>query len=221
MNGHKRPMFCGGLCFAHVFFMPSRFHRERSVDQTVIALRAMQPSILAILGWGIVIVTVVVCIWVVGMGTLVHAEEQPVGTSNSRDMIGKLVKNLDGKTLGTIKDLVINWRSGGYIEYAVLSFGGFWGLGDECVAVPWEALMPSADKEHFVLNKKKEHLKGAPGFVVYRFYDRSSVAAHRGDRSAAVSSTHVMKGDIRSDANVSVARSFDMQHATEAEFHRR
>jgi len=39
---------------------------------------------------------------------------------------------LEGKDLGEIKDLVINWRSGGYIEYAVLYFG----LGDKYFAVP-------------------------------------------------------------------------------------
>ncbi len=82
--------------------------------------------------------------------------------------------------------------------------------------------MPSDDKEHFVL-KKEEQLKDASGFVVYRFYDRSSVAAYRSSRSAAASSAHVMKmkGRIGSDVNVSVARSFDMQYAMEAEFHRR
>lgn len=141
-------MTTSGLCFAHVFGMPSWLHPERSVDQTIINFRAMQPPILA---WGIVIVTVFLFAWV-GVGTLAHAEEQPVGISKSRDMIGKLVKNLDGKNLGTIKDLVINWRSGGYIEYVALSFGGFLGLGDEYIAVPWKALTSSENKEYFVLN---------------------------------------------------------------------
>jgi hypothetical protein len=40
-----------------------------------------------------------------------------------------------GKISARFKDLVINWRSGGYIEYAVLSFGGFLGLGDKYFAV--------------------------------------------------------------------------------------
>ena len=156
----------------------------------------------------IVILTLVVFVWV---GTLVRAEEQPVGISHSMDMIGKLVKNLDGKNVGKIKDLVISWRSDGYIEYAVLSFGGFGGLEDEySIAVPWGALTPSDNREHFVLNVKEEHLKDAPGFVVYRFYDRSSAVAYRGGRSAVVSSAPMMKGDIGSDVNVSVARSFDM-----------
>jgi len=167
---------------------------------------------------GIVIVTLVVFAWV---GALAHAEEQPVRMSHSTDMIGKLVKNLDGKNLGKIKDLVINWRSGVYIEYAVLSTGGFWGLEDEySIAVPWGALTPSDNREHFVLNVK-EDLKDSAGFVVYRFYDRSSAASYRSGRSAVVPSARVMKGNIGSDVNVSVARSFDMPYAVEAEVHRR
>ena len=169
----------------------------------------------------IVIVTLVMFVW---MGTLAQAEEQPVGISHSTDtdMIGKLVKNLDGKNVGKIKDLVISWRSDGYIEYAVLSTDGFWGLEDEySIAVPWGALTPSDNKEHFVLNVKEEHLKDAPWFMVYRFYDRSSAVAYRGDRSPVVSSAPMMRGDIKSDVNVSVARSFDMPHVMAAEVHRR
>ena len=167
----------------------------------------------------IVIVTLVVFVW---MGTLAQAEEQPVGMSHSTDMIGKLVKNLNGKNVGKIKDLVISWRSDGYIEYAVLSTDGFWGLEDEySIAVPWGALTPSDNKEHFVLNVKEEHLKDAPGFMVYRFYDRSSAVAYRGGRSAVVSSTPMMRDDIGSDVNVSAARSFDVPYIMAAEVHRR
>ena len=94
-----------------------------SVEQTAITIRAIQ---IPILGWAIVMLTLLVLVWA---GTLAHAEEQPVRVSNSSDMIGKLVKTPDGKNLGKIKDLVINWRRGGYIEYAVLSFGGFFWIG--------------------------------------------------------------------------------------------
>ena len=167
----------------------------------------------------IVIVTLVVFVW---MGTLAQAEEQPVGMSHSTDMIGKLVKNLNGKNVGKIKDLVISWRSDGYIEYAVLSTDGFWGLEDEySIAVPWGALTPSDNKEHFVLNVKEEHLKDAPGFMVYRFYDRSSAVAYRGGRSAVVSSASMMRDDTGFDVNVSVARSFDVPYIMAAEVHRR
>ncbi len=80
---------------------------------------------------------------------------------------------MEGKNLGEIKDLVINWRSGGYIEYAVLSFGGFLGLGDKYFAVPWELMVLSRDKEQFILNVKEERLKSAPGFDKDKWPDMS------------------------------------------------
>ena len=123
---------------------------------------------------------------------------------------GTAVQNAAGEDLGEIHSLMIDLEKG-RIAYAVLSFGGFFGLGDEYVAVPWEALTLGDTKEYFVLNMKKEHLKDAPGFVVHHFYDRSSVAAQRGGRSTAAPSARVTKGDVGSD--VSVARSFDMQYA--------
>jgi len=87
-------------------------------------------------------------------GEFVHADQadQLVGVTKATNLIGKQVTNLEGKNLGEIKDLVINWRSGGYIEYAVLSFGGFLGLGDKYFAVPWEVMVLSRDKEQFILN---------------------------------------------------------------------
>lgn len=172
-----------------------------SIDDTAITIRAIQIPIFV--GWWIATVTLLAVVW---LGALAHAEDQPVGTSNSSDLIGKLVKNSEGKTIGKIKDLVINWRSGGYIEYAVLSLGGFFGLGDDCFAVPWGALKQSGNKEYFVLNVSEEHLKVASGFVVYRFYDRSSVVAQRGGRSTvSPAAARTMKGDMGSDLNVFVA----------------
>ncbi|OQW32265.1 MAG: hypothetical protein A4E19_19740 [Nitrospira sp. SG-bin1] len=162
---------------------------------------------MSVLKWGIVSLTMVGCVWV---GSLVHAEDQLAGVSNYAQMIGKPVKNPDGKNLGRIKDLVINWRSDGYIDYAVLSFGGFLGLGEEYVAVPWAALTPSENHDHFVWNVTEEHLKSAPGFMAYRFYDRSSVSVLRPSRANA-QSAYVTKGDIGFDENVSVARLFSAQ----------
>ncbi len=73
------------------------------------------------------------------------------------------VKNPHGEDLGDIKDLMINPETG-HIEYAVLSFGGFLGMGDKYFAVPWEAMRVDRDDHCLVLNVDKERLKDAPGF---------------------------------------------------------
>jgi len=52
----------------------------------------------------------------------------------------------------------------GRIAYAVLSFGGFLGMGNKLFAIPWEALSLNQRDNEFVLNVSKEQLDKAPGF---------------------------------------------------------
>ena len=78
-------------------------------------------------------------------------------------LIGDSVKNPQGEDLGNLKEIMIDVNSGS-IAYAVLSFGGFLGLGDKLFAIPWEAFTVNTEKKHVVLNVDKERLKDAPGF---------------------------------------------------------
>ncbi|QBQ55730.1 PRC-barrel domain-containing protein [Nitrosococcus wardiae] len=76
---------------------------------------------------------------------------------------GDTVVNLEGEELGTITDIMVDVPKG-RIAYAVLSFGGFLGMGDKLFAVPWNALILDAEDKCFVLKVDKETLKNAPGF---------------------------------------------------------
>jgi hypothetical protein len=58
---------------------------------------------------------------------------------------------------------MIDVRSG-RVAYAVLSFGGVFGLGNKLFAIPWESLTLDADRECFVLDIDKDRLDNAPGF---------------------------------------------------------
>jgi sporulation protein YlmC with PRC-barrel domain len=78
-------------------------------------------------------------------------------------LIGRKVLNPAGEQLGNLKDLVIDLEEG-HIAYAVLSFGGFIGMGDKLFAIPWEALVLNAKDHTFILDVEKEVLKEAPGF---------------------------------------------------------
>ena len=101
------------------------------------------------------------------------------------EVIGYTVKNAEDQELGTIEELVIDPEHG-RIAYAVLSFGGFLGMGDKFFAIPWEAMKPMPAQEAFRLDVAKEKLEKAPGFnkddwpdmadrewglVVYKYYD--------------------------------------------------
>ena len=73
------------------------------------------------------------------------------------------VVNTGGATLGDIKDLMIDPQTGS-VEYAVLDFGGFLGIGDKLFAVPLQAFTVDRKNEQFVLDVTKERLQNAPGF---------------------------------------------------------
>jgi sporulation protein YlmC with PRC-barrel domain len=76
---------------------------------------------------------------------------------------GDEVVNARGETLGEIKEIMLDVPSG-RIAYAVLSFGGFLGMGDKLFAVPWQSLTLDADQKCFILDVDKDRLKSAPGF---------------------------------------------------------
>ncbi len=78
-------------------------------------------------------------------------------------LIGDKVVNANGDTLGKIEAIMLDVGSG-RIAYAVLSFGGFLGIGSKLFAIPWSALTLDAKEKRFVLNVSKEKLENAEGF---------------------------------------------------------
>jgi sporulation protein YlmC with PRC-barrel domain len=78
-------------------------------------------------------------------------------------IIGNKVVNRAGEQLGNLKELVLDLEDG-RVAYAVLSFGGFMGMGDKLFAIPWEALMLNPNDHTFILDIDKEVLQEAPGF---------------------------------------------------------
>ncbi len=102
-------------------------------------------------------------------------------------IIGTSVVNAKGDSLGDIKEVVIDPRSG-KVAYAVVSFGGFLGMGEKLFAIPFSAFKYDLPKNDYVLDVSKERLKAAPGFDanhwpamsdekwnrdVYKYYERS------------------------------------------------
>ena len=76
---------------------------------------------------------------------------------------GDNVRNSAGEDLGHIEEIMIDVPSG-RVAYAVLSFGGFLGMGNKLFAIPWEALTLNQDEKEFVLNIDRQQLEQAPGF---------------------------------------------------------
>lgn len=85
------------------------------------------------------------------------------GVLKASQLIGMTVEGIDGKKLGSIKDLVVD-PDDGAIDYAVLDFGRVAGIGDKYFAVLWEALQFAPDQNRLLIDVTKKELKDAPGF---------------------------------------------------------
>lgn len=76
---------------------------------------------------------------------------------------GNDVYNHHGDKLGDIKEIMLNVQSG-RVCYAVMSCGGFMGMGEKLFAVPWAALTLDTEHKRFVLKVEKARLESSPGF---------------------------------------------------------
>ena len=80
------------------------------------------------------------------------------------DFIGTPVNSKDGQLLGKIDNLVFDQN--GRIEFAVIGVGGYLGIGEKLVAVPFEAVKSdvAGGKHVFVIDATKDQLKAAPTY---------------------------------------------------------
>jgi sporulation protein YlmC with PRC-barrel domain len=136
-----------------------RFDFETLFLKDKCMLKTRWPLVLAVVSFtGVIVVA----------GQAVSAGEKsppqrPLRIQKASDLIGKSVQNTRGEPLGKVHDLAIDAEHG-RVAYAVLSFGGFLGMGDKWFAVPTGALTLPADCKQFVLAVDKDRLKGATGF---------------------------------------------------------
>jgi sporulation protein YlmC with PRC-barrel domain len=79
------------------------------------------------------------------------------------ELIGTAVRNAQDENVGNIEDLIVDPVSQ-RVHYAVLSFGGFLGMGDKLFAFPVNLFTAGKKQSELVLNLEKDKLKNAPGF---------------------------------------------------------
>jgi len=85
---------------------------------------------------------------------------------------GTSVYDPRGNDIGSIKRLMIDKLSG-RVAYAVLSFGGFLGIGEDEYAIPWSKLIYDTSLGGYRTDITEDQLKGAPAFSRDRQYDWS------------------------------------------------
>src|SRR6185437_8964317 len=89
------------------------------------------------------------------------------------------VFNLRDENVGSIKEIMLDVPSG-RVAYAVLSVGGFLGMGDRLFAIPWEALTLDEDRECFILDVDKQRIENAPGFDKSNWPDMADTSWGKG-----------------------------------------
>jgi hypothetical protein len=77
---------------------------------------------------------------------------------------GTPVYSTEGERLGEINDVMLDKRSG-KIAYAVMSFGGFLGLGERYHPLPWATLKYDTRQQGYVVGLTIDQLEQAPTFA--------------------------------------------------------
>jgi sporulation protein YlmC with PRC-barrel domain len=76
---------------------------------------------------------------------------------------GTTVYNRAGEKLGSIHDVLLD-KMAGKAEYAIMSFGGFLGIGDQYHPLPWRALTYDPNQGGYVVDVDRRLLEGAPSY---------------------------------------------------------
>jgi sporulation protein YlmC with PRC-barrel domain len=83
---------------------------------------------------------------------------------SSEKVDGTAVYNRNGDRLGTVDHLMID-KFTGQVEYAVMSFGGFLGMGESYNPVPWRSLTYDVNLGGYVIDTDRSRLESAPRYT--------------------------------------------------------
>ncbi len=111
-----------------------------------------------------------------GTGDLNASETYTLISSDKVD--GTTVYNLQQEKLGKIHNLMID-KISGEVAFAVLSFGGFLGIGDSYYPIPWRMLKYSVSLEGYIVDIDRRVLEGAPNYTSENSVDWLSPAYGR------------------------------------------
>ena len=113
-----------------------------------------------------------------GTGT----ESRPLETDETNRLIssakvhGTECYNRNGDHLGTVDHMMID-KISGQVEYVVMSFGGFLGIGESYHPLPWRVLTYDTRLGGYVAGVTENQLRGAPKYTNDRDWDWNNAAA--------------------------------------------
>lgn len=83
-----------------------------------------------------------------------------------------------GERIGHVEDLALE-KVGGRVAYAILSFGGFLGIGEKYHPLPWSVLTYDTQLGGYVVPLDKDQLKGAPSYELTELGDLGESERYR------------------------------------------
>jgi hypothetical protein len=95
--------------------------------------------------------------------TMVTEARETVNLIGSDKVEGTAVYGADGNKIGSIERVMIDKLSG-KVSYAVLSFGGFLGIGDDYYPLPWQSLKYDTNLGGYVTGITEAQLQNAPKY---------------------------------------------------------
>lgn len=78
-------------------------------------------------------------------------------------LLDEHVRDTEGRDIGQVEDLILD-ASSGTIDFAIVKFGGFLGVGGTYHLIPWPKLMVDTERRTFRMNVTKEQVDRAPSF---------------------------------------------------------
>jgi PRC-barrel domain len=96
--------------------------------------------------------------------TVMEKLDETTSLISAGKVTGTSVYNTAGEHLGEVYDVMVDKRSG-KIAYAVMSFGGFLGIGERYHPLPWATLKYDTKQGGYVVGLTKQQLEGAPTYA--------------------------------------------------------
>jgi hypothetical protein len=96
--------------------------------------------------------------------TTITEKRETVSLIGSDKVQGTAVYGADGGKIGSIERVMIE-KISGRVSYAVLSFGGFLGIGDDYYPLPWPSLKYNVDLGGYQTLVPIEKIKAAPKYA--------------------------------------------------------
>jgi sporulation protein YlmC with PRC-barrel domain len=97
------------------------------------------------------------------MDQTMHPEDTTGNLIAASKVTGTSVYDTKGEKLGSVYDVMID-KSSGNTRYAVLNFGGLFGIGGHYHPLPWNVLRYDSNLGGYVVNIDRSKLEGAPSY---------------------------------------------------------